>query len=602
MANIEIFGTLVRNDDNTNRDKIVQGYQVEGGYFVCESLPTTGTWATGQLCYCQADNKFYQYNGTNWVEKEFGTKVEASTTNGKIKLAGVDTTVYTHATHASKGSGLYKITVDSEGHVSAATAVQTADITGLGIQAEIDADNKLAANLISGLAAVATSGAYGDLSGTPGEATKNDAGLMSATDKANLDTLTNLLQQDDEVNTTIDTIKEVLKAFENAPEGTNIANALAGKSDTGHTHTVSHTPAGTISQPTFTGTEAGHTHSFSGSASHNHTFTGTTAEHNHTFTGTGTLIKAAFAGTEQTASVSYTPAGTVSTPTITVTPTTATVNSITAVGTLPELTYTEGKASQITSWSAGSAPSLTSEAVEASKITGWSAGTLPSLKFTQGSLPSATLSEGSGAASLTGSVSNNGPNRTVTLTFSHSHTAPSLTFDAGSLPDATFSAGTAPALTYNKVEADNIINWSAGSASSLTYSEVDADNITKWYAGNLPTKGSNTTVVTGIQSATSSQPSFTGTAATISHKHTPSGTITITTGAPGSGEAANYTPAGTISNTSLTPAGTISSKSVSISGTTVETKITPAGTVSQPTFSGTAATLTTSAASDSANA
>ena len=43
MANIEIFGTLVRNDDNTNRDKIVQGSQVEGGYFVCSAKPTSGT-------------------------------------------------------------------------------------------------------------------------------------------------------------------------------------------------------------------------------------------------------------------------------------------------------------------------------------------------------------------------------------------------------------------------------------------------------------------------------------------------------------------------------------------------------------------------------
>ena len=25
MANIEIFGTLIRNDNNTNKDKIVQG-------------------------------------------------------------------------------------------------------------------------------------------------------------------------------------------------------------------------------------------------------------------------------------------------------------------------------------------------------------------------------------------------------------------------------------------------------------------------------------------------------------------------------------------------------------------------------------------------
>lgn len=61
-------------------------------------------------------------------------------------------------------------------------------------------------------------------------ATTTQAGLMSTTDKENLDTLVNSFNNDD-ANTTIDTIKEVLKAFENAPEGTNIANALANKVD-----------------------------------------------------------------------------------------------------------------------------------------------------------------------------------------------------------------------------------------------------------------------------------------------------------------------------------------------------------------------------------
>ena len=42
-------------------------------------------------------------------------------------------TVYVHPTYTAKSSGLYKITVDTLGHVSAATAVTKADITGLGI-------------------------------------------------------------------------------------------------------------------------------------------------------------------------------------------------------------------------------------------------------------------------------------------------------------------------------------------------------------------------------------------------------------------------------------------------------------------------------------
>lgn len=68
-------------------------------------------------------------------------------------------------------------------------------------------------------------------------ATKDNAGLMSAADKSNLDTIVSHFN-DDDADTTIDTVKEVLKAFENAPEGTDIANALAGKSNVGHTHEV----------------------------------------------------------------------------------------------------------------------------------------------------------------------------------------------------------------------------------------------------------------------------------------------------------------------------------------------------------------------------
>ncbi|MEG1777469.1 MAG: hypothetical protein RR209_00700 [Angelakisella sp.] len=49
----------------------------------------------------------------------------------KTKLSGLSN--YVHPTAGAKASGLYKITVDGLGHVTAATAVTKADITGLGI-------------------------------------------------------------------------------------------------------------------------------------------------------------------------------------------------------------------------------------------------------------------------------------------------------------------------------------------------------------------------------------------------------------------------------------------------------------------------------------
>ena len=70
-------------------------------------------------------------------------------------------------THTAYASGLYKTTVDEQGHVTAAAPVTKADITGLGIPAQDT---------------------------TYDEATTTKAGLMSAADKTKLDGM----------NTTID--------------------------------------------------------------------------------------------------------------------------------------------------------------------------------------------------------------------------------------------------------------------------------------------------------------------------------------------------------------------------------------------------------------
>lgn len=64
------------------------------------------------------------------------TVITAGDTNGHLDVNGTDVTVYTHPAHTAKSSGLYKITVDAEGHVSEAEAVTKQDITGLGIPAQ----------------------------------------------------------------------------------------------------------------------------------------------------------------------------------------------------------------------------------------------------------------------------------------------------------------------------------------------------------------------------------------------------------------------------------------------------------------------------------
>lgn len=66
----------------------------------------------------------------------------ADTVNGHTVEANVPAdakftdTVFQHPEHTQYASGLYKVTVDNLGHVTAATAVTKTDITGLGIPAQ----------------------------------------------------------------------------------------------------------------------------------------------------------------------------------------------------------------------------------------------------------------------------------------------------------------------------------------------------------------------------------------------------------------------------------------------------------------------------------
>lgn len=106
-----------------------------------ELVTINAAWE-GMHVYVKTDKKTYEYRGgTTWTPV----------------LAG---SMYTHPTYTAKSSGLYKVTVDGTGHVSAATAVTKADITGLGIPGSNTTYNA---------------------------ATTTAAGLMTAADKAKLD-------------------------------------------------------------------------------------------------------------------------------------------------------------------------------------------------------------------------------------------------------------------------------------------------------------------------------------------------------------------------------------------------------------------------------
>ena len=94
-----------------------------------------------------------------------GLSTNDYTTAEKTKLAGIadGANKYVHPTHTAAASGLYKVTVDALGHVTATTKVTKNDISALGIPGQDT---------------------------TYPEATTAKAGLMSAADKSKLDGMT----------------------------------------------------------------------------------------------------------------------------------------------------------------------------------------------------------------------------------------------------------------------------------------------------------------------------------------------------------------------------------------------------------------------------
>ena len=130
-------------------------------YNTFNSFPATGE--AGKIYVDTTTNKTYRWSGSVYIEISaslaLGENSSTAFAGDKGKVA------YDHA--MAKGSaftsGLYKITTNAQGHVTAAAEVVKSDITALGVPAQ---DTTYVA------------------------ATTSAAGLMSAADKTRLDTLT----------------------------------------------------------------------------------------------------------------------------------------------------------------------------------------------------------------------------------------------------------------------------------------------------------------------------------------------------------------------------------------------------------------------------
>ena len=165
VAELDANGKVPSSQLPSYVDDVIEGYK-SGADFFEDSAHTASkkiTGETGKIYVDLSTNVTYRWSGTAYVEisaslalgetgatayrgdrgkiaydhsqsahaRTDATAVASSTTNGKIKINGAETTVYSHPTYTSKTSGLYKITGDATGHVSATAAVAKADLTGI---------------------------------------------------------------------------------------------------------------------------------------------------------------------------------------------------------------------------------------------------------------------------------------------------------------------------------------------------------------------------------------------------------------------------------------------------------------------------------------
>lgn len=98
------------------------------------AFPTSGE--SGKIYVDQATNLTYRWGGTAYVE--ISPSLALGTTSSTAFRGDYGNTAYQHAVAQGSAfaSGLYKITTNAQGHVTAATAVSKSDITALGIPAQ----------------------------------------------------------------------------------------------------------------------------------------------------------------------------------------------------------------------------------------------------------------------------------------------------------------------------------------------------------------------------------------------------------------------------------------------------------------------------------
>lgn len=136
-----ITGTIAAANLPSFVDDVLEGYYGPDGVFYknydtsTKKYSNAYTGETGKIYVNLNSNKTYRWSGSAYVV--ISETIALGETSSTAYRGDRGKAAYDHA--AAKGSafasGLYKITTNSQGHVTGATAVQKSDITGLGIPA-----------------------------------------------------------------------------------------------------------------------------------------------------------------------------------------------------------------------------------------------------------------------------------------------------------------------------------------------------------------------------------------------------------------------------------------------------------------------------------
>ena len=199
------------------------------------------TTSTDSIVWAAGYPSWFRFDGSHWVflghgiETTYGTmSVSEGTTGTKTTARTVRADYLKQIIQGTKLTGL---------STSTNSAVAETDTVLVGIgklqaqvngkQATITSSNKLSASLVSGLATVATSGSYNDLSNKPTIPTVYDATLTIQKNGSNVATFTANASSNVTANIEVPIVDQAYSATStNAQSGVAVANAIAPKQDT----------------------------------------------------------------------------------------------------------------------------------------------------------------------------------------------------------------------------------------------------------------------------------------------------------------------------------------------------------------------------------